>query len=112
MPDAFFRDAFSVTSSADGQGREADLIKAAVVRYVCFDEYWQSGMPYRRDKPLTMRLLLDGKKFYSRLEDALSFHGTLTSMYQIGMLKPERAVVTHNFEMDMKKRFEEGPVIT
>jgi hypothetical protein len=94
------------------QGRKMELIKKGVIRYICFDEYWQSGILYKRDKPLTMRVIIDGNKFYSEVEDALSFHGTLTSMYQIGLLKPDKAIVTHNFEIEMEKRLEDASVIT
>lgn len=100
-----------VATSSAGE-RQVALIKAAVIRYICFDEYWGGDALYKRDKPLTMRVIIDGNNFYSKAEDAYSFHGNIIPMYQIGVLKPDKAVVTHNFEMDMKKRFAEGPVIT
>jgi hypothetical protein len=88
------------------------LIKAVVTRDMCLDEHWANEILYRRDKPLTMGVIIDGSKYYSKVEDVYSFHGHSTTLYQIGILKPDRAIITHNFEMDMEERFAEGLVMT
>ena len=101
------------SSSADDRTRQIELIKEAVIRYICYDEYWLGGMPYKKNEPLTMKILIfDEERFYSVVEDALYLYGIVISSYQVGLLRPDSAVVTHNFEMDMRRRLAEEPVIT
>jgi hypothetical protein len=87
-------------------------IKTAVTRSLCYDVYWGGGRFYRKGVPLPLKIKIEGTKFYAQLQDVGDLGKRSVSLYQIGLVRAESAVVTHNFERGLEKRFLDTPVIS
>jgi len=92
-------------------------IKKAVTDSLCYDVYWAGGWghgeDYRRGVPLPFKLLIEGEKFYARV-DPIGFVGKYRQPMmadRIGFDRGDRAVVVTNYEPDVDRKFLTGSLI-
>jgi hypothetical protein len=109
-------------------GQMATIVSAALQRRLCYEVYWGGNENYRRDVPLPVNVLVEGSRFYARIEnlETAPTGEPLAGLY-VGGLAQQGARVIKSFEFRqsefwdgaadvfmpwLQARFVKGPVIS